>query len=624
MRENRAMFLGKRVESKGRKIGGRRVYMREDDRQTHMHIIGASGTGKSKFLEHMIRSDIEAGKGLCLIDPHGYLYEDLLCWIEERRYLYHPDYKNKIILFDPSSDTWTFGFNPLNFNNLNSDLAFCVDSMVKACSQVWGGEDTNRTPLLKRCLRATFHALAEKNHTLLESLDVINTSRSSALRPFLTENLQDYVFKEVWDSFNLMSPRERQEHFMSINNRMLEFLASERIRHIIGQKENIIDFQKMMDDGCIVLINLSSGSKLSDDNSRLLGTLIVNDLFLRARNRKPNSAPFYLYIDECALYINETIGRILDEGRKFGLHLILAHQHLAQLRKAGEKVYSSVMTNARTKVVFGGLSPEDARTMVDSIFLGELDLEEGKGAFYRPVVVESATRYFESISHGRSLGENWSKSQGETQATGTTKTHTLSDSYSLIYAPETETSGESIRMKDGVMDPNQEFGTYSESQTKTTKPGSSEQTAKSHAESSQESASSSQSATEGGSAVESEQVSIQEGLVPIYKWMPTQGYSLEEQVYRSMAEMVNQRTQYAICKIPGVPSIFLRTPNVKEDVPTSNEELEVFKLEAYEQTNFARSIEEVKVELLERRKELEEKAVKHQGEKLKEETFFRE
>jgi len=351
--------------------GNRPVYLTPETRATHMQILGASGRGKSKFMEHLIRHDILEKRGLCLIDPHGYLYDDIVKWCATKGFLG----RRKIVLFDPSSETWTFGFNPLNLNGQNSGaIAYGVDAMVKACAQVWGGEDPNRTPLLKRCLRATFHVLIEENLTLHETLELTNAYDRTGMRRYITRAIRDPVFKVQWETFNSIREREFLEQFSSTTNRLLEFLASPVTRTIVGQRERVVDFGSLMDEGAIVLVNLSTGSRLSDDNARLLGTLLVNDLFLKARSRPKGSRPFYLYIDECARYINEDIGRILDEARKFGLHLILAHQHLSQLKKAGEEVYSAVMTNAQTKVVFGGLSPEDARIMAELIFMGEHDL----------------------------------------------------------------------------------------------------------------------------------------------------------------------------------------------------------------------------------------------------------
>ena len=127
-----------------------------------MQISGPSGTGKSKFVELLIREDIKAGHGLCLIDPHGSLYQNILKWLQAIDWP-----SEKIILFDPSDDSYVTGFNPLRVQV--SDLSYHVDAMVRACAQVWGGEDTDRTPLLKRCLRIVFHALAERKLSLLEA-----------------------------------------------------------------------------------------------------------------------------------------------------------------------------------------------------------------------------------------------------------------------------------------------------------------------------------------------------------------------------------------------------------------------------------------------------------------------
>ena len=328
---------------------------------------------------------------------------------------------DKIILFDPSENTYTTGFNPLR--GTGKDLSYQVDTMVRACAKVWGGEDTDRTPLLKRCLRITLHALAERKLTLIEAQYLTSPTRKR-MREFLTEGIKDPVIKEQWDYFNSaeMKPRPFYEEFGSTINRMMEFLAAERIRNIIGQKDKTLDFKKIMDEGYIVLVNLSSGRSLSPDNARLLGTLIVNDLFLTATERPPKSTPFYLYIDECALFINEDIARILDEGRKFGLHLVLAHQHLAQLKKAGEDVYHSVMTDAKTKVIFGGLSAEDARILSEQVFLGELDLDEYKHSLDAPVVVGYTRAWLKNFSHGKMHTES------EAYTTGSVKTETEAES----------------------------------------------------------------------------------------------------------------------------------------------------------------------------------------------------
>ena len=122
----------------------KKVYLHEKTRSTHMQVIGSTGTGKSKFLEHLIRADILNGDGLCLIDPHGYLYDDLVNWLCS-----WPDFfqYKKIVLFNPADDDYFLGFNPFIHHSL--DISHQVDTMVNACAKAWGAENMDTTPLLK-------------------------------------------------------------------------------------------------------------------------------------------------------------------------------------------------------------------------------------------------------------------------------------------------------------------------------------------------------------------------------------------------------------------------------------------------------------------------------------------
>ena len=137
--------------------GGQQITLSAIDRSTHMHVLGASGRGKSKFLENLIRQDIEHRHGLCLIDPHGTLYDEIVTWCAHHRL----SGRRKIHLIDPSETDWTVGFDPLRCDDPEF-LSVTVDSAVDACAQVWGGEDTDKTPLLKKCLRCVFYALADR------------------------------------------------------------------------------------------------------------------------------------------------------------------------------------------------------------------------------------------------------------------------------------------------------------------------------------------------------------------------------------------------------------------------------------------------------------------------------
>src|SRR5690606_3374866 len=148
---------------------------------------------------------------------------------------------------------------------------------VRACAKVWGDADMSQTPLLQRNLRNLFYALTEKGLTLVEALHLISEG-DNAIRRWVTGNIADPVVREQWRSYNAMSPREFRETFASVQNRLTEFLSSERMRRIFGQSTSTMDFRKLMDEGGILLVNLSWGSSVSPQNARMLGTLPINDL----------------------------------------------------------------------------------------------------------------------------------------------------------------------------------------------------------------------------------------------------------------------------------------------------------------------------------------------------------
>jgi hypothetical protein len=549
----------------GKTREGRTVTLPPRVRTTHMQVIGASGTGKTKFLENMIRQDILNGHGLCLIDPTGNLYLDLVRWCESKGFLG----RKKIILFDPASHAWSFGFNPLDFgDHPDEDTSFFVDSMVKACAQVWGGEDTDKTPLLKRCLRLTFHALAEKRLTLVEALALASEFDPRGLRQYLTSGLRDEVVRDQWAGFNALKPRDFREQFGSTVNRLMEFLASERLRRILGQRENVLNFRQIMDEGHILLVSLSSGRKVSEDNASLLGALLINDLFLKARGRPRGGRPFYLYVDECARFINEDIGRMLDEARQLGLHLILAHQHLSQLQKAGEWVYQAVMTDARTKVVFGGLSPEDARVLAEAVFMGELDLEEAKESLTKPAVVGYETVWMKNFSeatgssHGTSTGESESRGSQTGRSNSLTYREDFPFDEELSWTRGTS-SGESRSSGRST--------SWSESTTRTSTHGESE------------------------------------ALRPILADLPTAVFSLEDQFYKATARLRNLRKQHAVVKMPDRESLEMRASDVQEGYARA-ERVARFQEAVFEGSPFAKPVAVVEAQLRSRTRRLGEEA----------------
>lgn len=498
------------------------VALNDEERSRHVHIVGASGSGKSKFMESLLRQDITAGRGLCLIDPHGTLADDVVQWCAATGM---NDFR-KIHVIVPSDLSWTVGFNPLRDDG-RSETSSRVDAMVSACAQVWGGESTNATPLLKKCLRAVFYTLAVRNLTLAEAT-MLTTSGNVQLRRSLTDNLPDPILDAVWQEFEGLQRREFSEQFSSTNNRLMEFLSSPVVRRIIGQQAHALDLRKVMDEDEILIVNLKPGGALSADNARVLGTLLTSELFLLARTRDQHTAsshPFSLYIDECYDYLTSDIEKMLDQTRKFGLHLVLGHQRLGQLGDRFGSIFNGVMAGGQTKVVFGGLSDEDADYMAREIMRTTMNLERPKHILDKPVVVDEVPFWLES--------ESWGSNESTTLTEGETSSWSSSE-------------GESEGSSQGYNELDEERG-YSESR------------------------SSSWSTSSGGartrSVGETRGTSHARGrsqtLKPVRKMMVTAVHSLEEEMHLAIIKLRELARGTAIVKRPGKPPTYIRTQIIR-------------------------------------------------------------
>ena len=381
-------------------------------RSTHLQVVGASGTGKSKLLEHMLRQDIRSGHGVVLIDPHGTLYDDIVKWCARGQL----ERFRRIHLVNPNEDAWAVGFDPLR-RDYGDDLSRRVDTMVHACAQVWS-EDSSRTPTLKKCLRAVFYALGAHDLTLNEAITLITANDVDGIRRYLTANLGDEQFSRIWADINAWRKDRFSEEFNSTNNRMMEFLTAPRVARIFGVKAGALDLRAAMNERHIILVNLRP-KNISRDNARLIGTLFVSELLHTAFTRDTKDAlqsPCYLYIDECYRFLTTDIEDALDEARKLGLHLTLSHQRLGQLREYGEGIYNGVMQGTRTKCVFGGLEDDDAAIMARQIFRAEFSVDRPKKVLNKPVVIDEVPVWLHSES--KSVVESWQEGRSIGMATG--------------------------------------------------------------------------------------------------------------------------------------------------------------------------------------------------------------
>lgn len=381
------------------------VHAPEASRQRHMHIVGSNGSGKSRFMRSLIQQDIKQGRGVCLIDPHGTQCKDVLAWLANRpRLAKH----RKIRYFDVGAAKNVLAFNPLKADDKLEAHATAV-RVADAIGRLFSDEELRHQPRTLEVLVALLISLVESKKPLSDYSIFLNPKHRHNVR-HLIDNLENDPTRQQWDFLSKYKDNEFVEYVSSVSRRLYTLMANPVIGSIFSQTEEAIDFGKAMDDGEILLFNLAD-TKLFDANSaQLFGLLLISTLFSECKMRK-NTNPYYLYIDEAHRFLaGSDISRMFEEARKFGLHLVLAHQNLGQLRDAGERVFATVMNEAEIKTVFKIQEPEDAEYLVKLIFRnGLIDPGLVKDVLTKPTVV------------GYSIGtlKSWASSQSEVKGSGT-------------------------------------------------------------------------------------------------------------------------------------------------------------------------------------------------------------
>lgn len=318
----------------------KRFGIKEKNRRGHMYIIGKTGTGKTTLIENMIISDIRAGNGLAVIDPHGDLAEHLLNFIPKRRI-------NETIYFNPSDLDYPIAFNPLE--KVDRDYHHLVASGLisvfkKIWYDFWG-------PRMEHILRQAILALLEYPGSTLLDLPLILVDKE--FRKKVLEKVTNPQVRDFWlTEFERYSAYFRSEAISPIQNKIGQFIVSPLIRNIVGQPKSSFNFRKVMDEGYIFIANLSKG-KIGEDNCALLGAMIVTKIELSALSRgdipERKRKSFYLYVDEIHNFLILSFADILSEARKYGLYLILTHQYIEQL---DEEIRSAIFGNVGTLITF--------------------------------------------------------------------------------------------------------------------------------------------------------------------------------------------------------------------------------------------------------------------------------
>ena len=313
-------------------------YLPEEDRSTHIYVLGSSGVGKSKGLANWILSDIANGNGCGVIDPHGDLVNDVVGNLEDF---------SRVVLVEMTDPENIIGFNPLEQQEGIDPYTQTLE-LVEVFRKIWDLSD-DKTPRLIEILRNAVLTLIEAGGTMLD------------IEPLLTnkefrEEKMKYVTYEAtasfWQNrFEKWDEKDRIANVESTLNKVSSFTSDPRIRLMLSAKKSTIDFRQIMDEEKTILINLAKG--VLRTNSFLLGALFVAKIQMAAMSRvalpPSERKPFYFYVDEFQNYATLSFAEIMSEARKYGLSLILAHQSLVQL---DQQLRDIILGNAKNFVIY--------------------------------------------------------------------------------------------------------------------------------------------------------------------------------------------------------------------------------------------------------------------------------
>ena len=318
------------------------------DRSRHVYIIGQTGAGKSGLLELFALSDIFHNQGYAIIDPHGDFAINNMKFIPGSRL-------NDVIYFNPADTAYPLGFNPLEVTNPNQKTNISseiIGVLKRIFGDSWG-------PRLEYILRYTILALLDRPEATM--LDITRMLTDKEFRKETLTYCQDTVVLQFWNvEFASWNDKFVAEAIAPVLNKVGAFTANPIIRNIIGQPKSTFNIRQIMDEGKILIVNLSKGL-IGEDNAAILGSFLVTKIQLAAMSRSDipdvrDRRPFYLYVDEFQNFATDSFATILSEARKYGLNLTVANQYISQM---SDTVRDAVFGNVGTMISFR-VSADDA------------------------------------------------------------------------------------------------------------------------------------------------------------------------------------------------------------------------------------------------------------------------
>jgi hypothetical protein len=412
------------------------------DRRRHLYIIGKSGVGKTKLLELFLRQDISYNHGLCLIDPHGDVIDAMLDYIPKERI-------EDVCIIDP-----LFKFQ-------------LTQGLIEVFQKQFGA---NWTPRLEHVFRFTCLALLDYPHATMRGMISMLTDRN--YRQKVVEYITDDMVKRFFAiEFADWSEKFDTDAIIPLVNKLGQFLSDPLLRNIFGQKQNKIDISKLMNEGKIILINLSKG-RLGEENSSFLGSMFLTKIkqagMERASIPEKDRVDFYLYVDEFQNVVTQTFENILSEARKYGLNLTIAHQYVGQLIP---KVQQAVLGNTGALICFrvGGEDAVKLKPEFAPIFDVKDMINLAIGEFYIKMTIDGESYDPFSAETLRVLEPTHTSYREEIVAASRRKYSISKDDAAKLIAEEEATiirSAEEKKIIEGVVKSDSAAGAGNESQVK--------------------------------------------------------------------------------------------------------------------------------------------------------------
>jgi DNA helicase HerA-like ATPase len=323
------------------------VGIKQSDRLSHVYMIGKTGVGKSTLIETLARQDLEAGRGFALVDPHGDLVEKIATNIP-------PDHANRVIYLNAPDPSQPYGYNPLR-RVRDDKIPLAVSGLLETLKKMWPDAWGVR---MEHVLRNTLYTLLERDDARLP--DILRLYSDDDFRKEIVDGIRNRVVKNFWKyEFDEYPARLRAEACAPIQNKLGALLSDPTLYRILVEPKIDLRFRSLMDEGKVLLVNVSKG-RLGEDSALILGSLVVSTLGLAAYSRaeRPLSErkPFFVYLDEFQNFTTLMLANMMSELRKYGVGLTLAHQHMHQLEP---DIRHAVLGNAATLISFR-VGAEDA------------------------------------------------------------------------------------------------------------------------------------------------------------------------------------------------------------------------------------------------------------------------